>query len=68
MSNLSRAPKTRGGLTSDFAPRRKGWRARAPWYAAIALLVVLVLAYIDGGEEPIRPITQEVPVQGAVGQ
>ena len=30
--------------------------------AALILLVVLVVAWIDGGEEPLRPIEAAVPV------
>ncbi|QZD86151.1 hypothetical protein [Qipengyuania psychrotolerans] len=33
-------------------------RSRMIWIAAFALLAVLVVAWIDGGEEPIRPIAQ----------
>ncbi len=29
-------------------------------YGAGAVLVILTLAYIDGGEEPLHPITQTV--------
>jgi hypothetical protein len=38
---------------------RRGWLA-----AGIAAIVLLVLAYawIDGGREPLRPISQSVPV------
>lgn len=67
MANSSRTRLSGGRLQSDFAPRRSGWRARAPWYAGLAVLAILVLAYIDGGEEPLRPITQtvEVPETGS---
>ena len=44
--------------------KRGGWRARARYYAAIGVLAILVLAYIDGGEEPIRPISQAVDIPG----
>jgi hypothetical protein len=41
---------------------RKGWMLAGT--AAIVLLV-LVYAWIDGGREPLRTITQPVPVPGA---
>ena len=36
-------------------------------YAVIAVAVLLIAAYIDGGEEPIRPIEQQIslPATGA---
>ncbi|MBY6013347.1 hypothetical protein KUV75_00295 [Qipengyuania gaetbuli] len=37
-------------------------RPRILGIAALALLAVLVIAWIDGGEEPIRPITEPVEV------
>lgn len=43
------------------APRR--W----PLYAAGAGAAVLALAYIDGGEEPIRPIVQEIALPSGAG-
>ncbi|QFT77653.1 hypothetical protein [Erythrobacter sp. THAF29] len=49
---------------SKQSPSDKGLRARAPYYAAIGVLAILVLAYIDGGEEPIRPISQTVEIPG----
>ena len=35
-------------------------RPRTLWIVVIGLLAVLVLAWIDGGEEPIRPMEQSV--------
>ncbi|MFL0356856.1 hypothetical protein ACI5KX_10305 [Erythrobacter sp. GH1-10] len=43
-------------------------RKRAPIYAGLAVLAVLVLAWIDGGEEPIRPIVQAVEVPGVTAE
>ncbi len=40
-------------------------RRRLPFYAAIGVFGVLVLAWIDGGEEPIRPIVQPIEAPGA---
>lgn len=36
--------------------------ARAKWIGMGALAVVLVYAWVDGGEEPLRPIAQPVAV------
>lgn len=30
--------------------------------AALILLLVMIAAWIDGGEEPLRPITRDVPL------
>jgi len=35
------------------------------WFWLGLLGAVLVLAWFDGGEEPIRPITHEIPLPGA---
>lgn len=37
---------------------------RWPVYAALGAVFVLALAYIDAGEEPLRPITQPVALGG----
>jgi len=34
-------------------------------YAVIAVAAVLIVAYIDGGEEPIRPIEQQISLPSA---
>lgn len=65
MANPLRAPVSGGRLQSQPQSRRSALRGRARWYAALGLLTILVLAYIDGGEEPIRPITQSVEVPGS---
>lgn len=48
--------------------KRGNWlaslRSRAVFYAGIALVALLGLAYFDGGEEPIHPITQQVVLSG----
>ena len=41
------------------------WK-KVGWTVAIALLAVLVIAWIDGGEEPLRPIETSIAVPGAV--
>lgn len=50
--------------------RESGLRRRLPYYAAITVLVVLVIAYIDGGEEPLHPITHRIatPVTAGAAQ
>ena len=51
-------------------PQESALRRRMPYYAAIAVLGVLTLAYIDGGEEPIHPIVHRIaaPVTVEGGQ
>lgn len=44
----------------DTGEWRDALRRRWPFYALAALLALVILAYVDGGEEPIRPIVQEV--------
>ena len=39
--------------------------ARAKWIAGGLIALLLVYAWVDGGEEPLRPIAQPVPVPGA---
>jgi hypothetical protein len=39
-------------------------RQRIALYGAIAVGGVLALAYFDGGEEPIRPIAEQVSLPG----
>ena len=41
-------------------PRRQRNGARFIVWVAVVLAVLVVVAYIDGGEEPIRPISQTV--------
>lgn len=40
---------------------------RLGWVAAALVLLVLIYAYIDGGEQPIRPMMEpvELPEQAA---
>jgi hypothetical protein len=43
-----------------------GLKSRAKWYAGLALVLALAVAWIDGGEEPLHPIVQpvELPENG----
>lgn len=41
------------------APAKAGGARKAVW-AALGLAVLLVLAWFEGGEEPLHPITQDV--------
>lgn len=52
--------------TSLSAERGKS-KARIAFYAVGALFVILALAYIDGGEEPLHPIVQSVSVAAMSG-
>ncbi|WP_279351854.1 hypothetical protein [Erythrobacter litoralis] len=38
--------------------------SRVVWIAAVAVIAVLVVAWIDGGEEPLRRISQPVTLPG----
>jgi hypothetical protein len=40
-------------------------RRRVGWIAGAVVAVVLVYAWIDGGEEPVRPIVEPVAVPEA---
>ncbi|MEL7189928.1 MAG: hypothetical protein AAGK17_10290 [Pseudomonadota bacterium] len=42
------------------AGRTNGLRRRLLIYAGLIVLGVVVAAYVDGGEEPLHPIVQEV--------
>ena len=48
-------------------PRHNALRRRLPLYAGIAALVVLTLAYVDGGEEPLHPIVHNIAPPVAQG-
>lgn len=61
MANLRQERLTPGGFEQAPASRGRRW----PWVAG-ALVVLFALAWFDGGEEPLRPIAQDVtlPEQG----
>lgn len=44
---------------------RAGLSKRWPYYAVAALLVLLAVAWFDGGEESLRPIEQPVALPSA---
>ncbi|WP_206520278.1 hypothetical protein [Altererythrobacter sp. BO-6] len=56
-------------LSMDAGPplmgRRGSRRASRIWLWGGAIAVLLALAWFDGGEEPIRAISQEIPVPEA---
>lgn len=56
MANLRHPRLSPSGLKQARAPRRWRW----PWVAGLALASLLALAWFDGGEEPLRPIAQDV--------
>jgi hypothetical protein len=39
---------------------RKTLRRRWPLYATAIVALLFILAYVDGGEEPVHPIVKEV--------
>ena len=47
--------------------RQSGLRRRLPIYAVLGVLAVLTIAYIDGGEEPLHPITHRIATPVASG-
>jgi len=62
MANLRQERLTPGGFEQAPARRRRRW----PWVAGLAALALTMLAWFDGGEEPLRPIAEDValPEQG----
>ena len=44
----------------QFAGRMRRWH----FYAIAVVVGVLALAWIDGGEEPLRPIAQQIEAPG----
>lgn len=63
MANLRHERLTPGGF--EQPPARRG--VRWPWLAGLAALGLALLAWFDGGEEPLHPIAQAVTLstQGA---
>lgn len=59
MANLRSPHRLRQGLTIApvEAPRA---RRRWPLFAALAVAALLVLAWAEGGESPLRPIAEPV--------
>lgn len=64
MANLSRPLPTRQILAREPVQRLRVSR-RAVVTAVVIAIVLLGLAWIDGGEEPLHPIAQEVTIPGA---
>ena len=64
MSNLSRARLLKSQSGKSISPlsdaRGSALRKRWPIFVGLAVVAVLVAAYVDGGEEPIHPIVQQV--------
>lgn len=56
MANSPRQPLSPTGLEQAPIPRARRW----PWVAAVAALVLLMLAWFEGGEEPLRPIAEDI--------
>lgn len=43
-------------------PGRSGWTRRRGLILAAVVVCMMALAWFDGGEEPLHPISQEIPV------
>lgn len=63
MANLRRSSSSLQGLT-PAAPLRQAGVRRWPVIAVVLTLAGLVLAWIEGGEEPLRPIAAPVDLPG----
>lgn len=57
MANSRRQRLSPTGLEQAPAPRL---RPRWPWVAGAVAVVLLALAWFDGGEEALHPIAQDV--------
>lgn len=64
MANLSRPPASRQVLAREPAPRG-GARLRLGAAVVLGLAALAGIAWLDGGEEPLRPIAQPVDLAGA---
>jgi len=52
---------------NSIQPRKKlssqtGWTRRRGLILAVIMFGVMTLAWFDGGEEPLHPISQDIPV------
>ncbi|MCZ8370479.1 MAG: hypothetical protein O9293_11030 [Porphyrobacter sp.] len=56
MANSPRHPLSPTGLEQAPVPRARRW----PWVAAVVAAMLLTLAWFEGGEEPLRPIAEDV--------
>lgn len=46
-------------------PAGRAWLRGRGWVWPAIIVAVLALAWFDGGEEPIHPIAQDIPVPEA---
>jgi hypothetical protein len=62
MANQRRPRLSPSGFETAPLPRARRW----PWVAGLAGVLLLALAWFDGGEEPLHPIAEDValPEQG----
>lgn len=64
MPNLARPVPARQILSREPARNARGLRGRVI-AGVFVLLALLAVAWIDGGEEPLHPIAQEIALPGA---
>ncbi len=58
--------RTHGTIRPMEKPEgRPGGGRRWKWYLIAVIIAVIVLAWVDGGEEPLHPIVQEIDVPEA---
>jgi len=53
-------PERKQGAPARAAHPLDGLKRRWPLYVGLFVIALLAIAYIDAGEEPIRPIVQPV--------
>lgn len=56
MANLRQSRLSPPGLETVPVPRVRRW----PWVVGGAVVLLMALAWFDGGEEPLHPIAEDV--------
>ena len=58
MANERHPRLTPSGFEQAAPVRARRW----PWVLGMAAVVLIGLAWFEGGEEPLRPIAEEIPL------